>query len=249
MKQLKHYKMKSRILSTLLLTALSTTAISAEHETGPLACDFSAEESRMVTLKITNGDIEGAVMKLPRDYIIGVGYSENSVNDTGLFRVYNDDFRSYPNSELHLENGQYKGAVGIHDELSILISSNWRPPKLALRNISLLYNLGFENPDADLQGERSKFELYSPRHKTSPIYQKEVFLGKQNNEITDVISCSQKNKTTGTPQCKHLFEARAYDVQLGYARTQLNRWKEFRKNTTKLLQCFTVQEPIQIEGK
>lgn len=247
MKKLQCFKIK--IIGLLISVFSSSSAIATENVEGPLACDFSAEESRMVTLKITNGDIEGAVMRLPRDYIIGVSYSENSVNDTGQFRVYNDDFNAYPNRELHLKDGRYKGAVGIHDELSILISSNWRPPKLALRNISLLYNLGFESPDADLQGELSTFGLYSPRHKISPIYKKEVFLGKQNNEITDVISCSEKNKPTGIPQCKHFFEARAYDVQLGYPRTQLDRWKEFRNNTNKLLQCFTVQEPRQVKGK
>lgn len=244
MKYLKCYKIKT--FGFLISVLSASSAFATESATGPLACDFSAEESRMVTLKITNGDIEGAVMRLPRDYIIGVSYSENSVNETALLRAYNIDFKSYPNSELHLQNGQFKGAVGIYDQLNILISSNWQPPKLALRLISLYYQLGFESTDADLIGSLVKHGLYKPNHQVSEVYKTEVLLGKQNKKITDVITCSINS---GSSQCKHFFEAGAYDVQISYSKTQLSKWQELREGTEKLLQCFTVKEPIQIEGK
>lgn len=248
MRKLKYCKIK--IIGLLISVFSSSSAIATETAKGPLACDFSAEESRMATMKINNGDIKDAVLQIPRDYIIGVDYSENAINDTALLRAYNDDFRPYPNSELHLENGQYKGAVGIYDELNILISSHWPMKKLALDSISLSYGLKFTDPSRDIEGELSQFNLYKARYKINPVYQKVVFFGKENKEITDVIRCSQSNSSYGgSPQCSHLFEAGAYDVQIRYAKTQLSRWQELRNGTAKLLQCFTVQEPIQIEGK
>lgn len=242
---------KSRILSALLLTALSTTAISAEHETGPLACDFSAEESRMVTLKITNGDIEGAVMRLPRDYIIGVSYSgNNAVHRTGYFRVYNTDFSAYPNSELHLKNGRFKGAVGIHDGMDILISSYWPMEKLARDSISSHYGLPFNSSEVDIQGKLVEFGLYTTRNKKKKSRGDLVYFAREGNAITDVIRCSPKNPVLkGTPQCSHFFEVDAYDVKIRYANIHLSRWQELRNKTTKLLECFTIAEPTQIDRK
>lgn len=248
MKQLKCCKIK--IIGLLIGLFSSSSTIATETLEGPLACDFSAEESRMVTLKITNGDIEGAVMRLPRDYITGVGYSENSVNDSALLRAYNTNFRPYPNRELHLKDGRSKTSVGINDKVNILISSNWRPEILAKRTISSQYKyLRFNDPNTDIEGKLAEHGLYKPNHEIKSIYGMEVSLGKRKGIITDVISCSQDLEIFASPQCSHLFEAGAYDVKISYAKTQLSRWKELRQNTDKLLQCFTVQEPKQIEGK
>lgn len=236
-------------LAILVPFILSSYANASENSSGALACDFSATDSPMVTVKITNGDIKDAVLKMPRDYVLSAGFGENTTRRALLMRAYNDNFHPYPNSELHLENGQYKGAVGIDDEVNILISSNWPIEKLARDSVSFSYGLKFGDPSIDIEGELSQFNLYKMKYKINPVYQKVVFLGKENKEITDVIRCTQDNNSAGIPQCTHFFEAGAYDVQIRYPKTQLSRWQELREGTAKLLQCFTVQEPIQIEGK
>ena len=234
------------ILSSFIL---SSSAVALEKSKGPLSCDFSATESPMVTVKITNGDIKDAVLKMPRDYVISAGFGDNSTRKALLLRAYDNSFKPYPNRELHLENGQYKGAVGINDQVNILISSHWPMEKLARDSVSFSYGLKFGDPSLDIEGELSQFNLYKMKYKINPVYQKVVFLGKENKEITDVIRCSQDNNSAGSPQCSHLFEAGAYDVQINYAKSQLSQWQELRDGTAKLLQCFTAQEPIQIEGK
>lgn len=228
----------------LLLTNVSILK-AKELTSGALKCNFSNEISQMVSVKIDNSDIAGAVLKFPKEYALSP-IKDGQQRDGLLLRVDIRDFSSYPKRKQYLADGTSKVTAGIRDWMQILISSYIDMDKMALRHVSSAYrHLKFEDPSTDLEGELLENGLRNPHHGDDPqLKRNDVFFNKQNGKITDVILCSKVNSVP-FPSCGHRFEAGAYDMKITYSRKELARWQEFKTRTEKLLQCFTIKQPIQ----
>lgn len=245
MKQLKFYRIKS--LGLLVSIFLSSSAVATEPVKDPLACGFSVSDGQMITIKITNTDIEGAVLSFPKGYDNSAG-KNTSVRDGVLLRAFNDTFKPYPKSKLLQPNGSSKLLAGIHDKLAILLTAYVPIQKIAENYVSSEYLSSLQSGQiTNLDNPEFRGLFRSPKKSTKGYFQ-DVFLATNENIVTDVISCN-KLGSVPIPHCSHIFESNHYDIKITYPRTQFPRWKELKTGTEKLFQCFTIKQPKQIKGK
>jgi hypothetical protein len=212
----------------------------------PLLCDFANVGGRMVTARISNADIDGAVLRVPEDYVRSIAFVDGGERGTLLMKVYPYSFMPYTRADAMLPDGRSKISQGIHDSMSILIGSYWPMPILAARTMAIHYDVDIRNlAAADLEGVKQSNGLYRPRHKHRYRWD-DVFLGKTDGRITDVIACSRLEGGIKSPGCGHIFEAGRFDVDLSYPRSRLDDWRALRDRTDKFLNCITVVQPVEL---
>ena len=223
-------------------------AASADLEVGPLSCDFSREKSSLVNTEITNLDIEGAVLEFPQDYVFSLPFKSGELRDALLLRADVNNFSSYPKRKQYLEDGTYKQQVGIYDWMTILVGSKLPMRVMWKRILISSYNdVSHKNyNDTEIPYVPASFGLLKPdKSNENNFRQPDIFVHQHKSEVKDIITCS-KVESFPFPNCSHIFEVGAYDLKITYARTELPRWKELRDGVSKLLQCFTVNEPIEL---
>ena len=242
--------MDSRVffLATFACLLWGAPAIPSEPQEGPLSCDFSGETSSLVNTEITNLDIEGAVLEFPEDYVFSLPFKSGELRDALLLRADVNDFSSYPKRKQFLEDGTYKQQVGIRDWMSILVDSKLPLSTIWERRLISAYDdITSENyKEIEVKLKPTTIGLLKPEKPSDTFLRdRDIFVNKHGADIEDIIMCS-KNGSVPSPSCGHIFEVEAYDIQITYARTELPRWKELRNGVSQLLQCFTIEEPIEL---
>lgn len=211
---------------------------------GPLQCDFSTIDSPMVNVRIENGDIRRAELRLPNNYIMSGGFRGEEVRETLLMRVWKDSFLPYTWADAKSKEQKLRFSSGLKDDLVILIGSFKYFDQIARMEVSAgNYDLPWNSPDADMNGVLLANGLYGQKIKPKPhLY--DVFFARNGEKITDIISCSQIGDVP-SPGCTHIFESGPFDLQIDYRRDQLDNWKMLRTKTAALVQCFTTKMPTQ----
>ncbi len=231
--------LNARLCAAIIVTLSTTTAVADTASKGPLACDFSGEESTFITVNLSNSDIDGAVLRFPKGYE-DFAPERNNKREGISMRVFNDTFASYPDDQLLTKEGKSKSLAGIHDKLSILISTHIPLSKM------LEYQLEPEQIRR-LPNEKKNLHGLIPMETKRPWMGRDLFVGLHpDNSISDVIRCSKEENAT-SPQCGHHLEINSYDLKIGYSRTQLHRWQELGQGVGRLLECFTIEQPTQRE--
>ena len=198
-------------------------------------------------MKIENGDIAGAELNVPRDYIMSGGFRSGTTRETLLLRVWKDSFLPYTRVDARSKEQRLRFASGIKDDLVILVGSFKHFDTIARMDLSGgNYPLPFNSPDADLKGVLLPNGLYGQKIKPIPHFS-DVYLSRDGERITDIISCDQ-NGDVPLPGCGHIFEAGPYDLQISYRLNELSHWKMLRDQTAALIGCFTTKMPTQKPG-
>ena len=224
----------------LLLMASATRAA----ETGPLHCNFSAAVAPMVNVKIDNGDISGAELRLPRNYIMSGGFRGDEVRETLLLRVWRDSFLPYTRKDANSKEQRLRFSSGLKDDLVILIGSFKYFDEIARMELSAgNYDLPWNSSDADMKGVPLANGLNGQKIGPRPHWN-DIFLARDREKITDIISCKQFGDVP-SPGCSHIFESGPYDLQIDYRRSDLDNWKMLRTKAATLVQCFTTKMPTQ----
>lgn len=203
----------------------------------------------MVTVGITNLDLEGAVLELPRDYVLSRSFQNGQVREALLLRADVYDFSSYPKAKGYLEDGRSKITAGVRDWVQVLISAHRPMWEMAAFSLVGKYE-GFTHTNATkrvINLKPTAYGLMEAHGYTEKGFSSnsDIFFQKDDHAFTDIIQCDKSGEVP-YPNCVHIFEAGAYDVKISYGRKELSRWQDIRNGVTKLLQCFTIKEPVEL---
>jgi hypothetical protein len=236
----------------LLNPAGSNSALAEKGD--PLKCDFSGNDSQMITVKLENVDLTGAELRVPRAYLTLPATDGGTREALGL-RVWRDSFLPYTTADSISEDQGKKLSEGRADGMSILLSSLKDLDSIAKLHIWSSYpragdvNENRRQPVSGplvalkngISGYLTKDGLLQQEKLATPRFN-ELLLAVENSEITDVFQCSQIGDVP-SPGCSQIFEYGAYDVEISYYRDDLPRWRELKQKTVQLLDCLTTKVP------
>lgn len=141
-----------------------------------------------VTVRLENEDISGAILEVPRAYIMSPGFHEASVRSTLILSVWKQNFAPYTYDDTRREAQRDKVRNGRSDQMTILIDPALPLDTIARRSVTGGYGLPYDSPKADLEGIRLGNGLFGQRIAPLPR-RSEVFFGKSDGRITDIIRC------------------------------------------------------------
>lgn len=198
-------------------------------------CAGLAFDSKLVSAHIQNAGSE-THLRFPYRYLVPLGFTDGGVREGIVFQVRGDTFQPFTRTDENTPEQKKRFKEGLRDGSTVLVNIVG-PDKVdtALGNIALSYLRFHHSSGTSLNGPILPNGLVSQTSK--PAMGREVFIGKADGKVTDVISCSLVGRVPA-PGCSHLFSFENMSISVSYPRYKLDQWRSFRDRSIKMLSCF-----------
>jgi hypothetical protein len=234
-KIVKHIMMRSRFTTTIwtfgfVIQSLgSAIALQEAHAGGPLTCDFSDVEGPILTGSMPWPKRTPIRIRIPASYLDRpFPPRDGEVGREGTLLLSLDLVTFRPHRKEF--NQPIKD-----DWVSILINPV-KPLSEVAQITAVIYS---EQPVGTVFALKpAPYGLLQYQYKM-PLYSKELFVHKDSENITDVISCFVKAAITN-PNCSDRTTASGLDIGISYPKSELENWNRLRQNARKLLACLII---------
>nr|WP_145959252.1 hypothetical protein [Rhizobium sp. ACO-34A] len=192
-------------------------------------------DSKFVSAHIKNAGSETS-LRFPYDYLVPLGFVDGGVREAIVFQVHGDTFKPFTRAQENAPEQKKRFKEGYRDASTVLVNMispdrvNTSVHNIAIALLELYYGSG-----AKLDGPVLPNGL--TRQSERPQLGQDLFLGKRNGRVTDVISCSIPGRVP-SPNCMQRFRLENMSVSTSYPRYKLNEWESFRDRSIALLSCF-----------
>lgn len=205
-----------------------------EFAKNPLECDFTGLSDPEITQIMPDMNSRKQKFTIPQRYLLSIGRKDGEIVESVLMNVWRDSFQPLPIRDLDIHRDA--GVKTIGKGMNIIVQPTFEGAlERHLKNLILISEIR----GTELSDLRDSLDENGPISDgfVSTSIRSDIFLSRNNNNVADLLVCNHV-ASVPYPGCQHHFSHNGFNVNIGYPRSEMDRWLYHRQRTVLFLDCL-----------